>query len=89
LYERKGELPRPPAAPDPSEAAEYLYGLLDRLPPEDRVVLTLLYFEELDTREIARHMGWSRTLVKVRAYRARQKLRTMLGEAGFGSEADE
>jgi len=46
-----------PANPDPSEAAEYLYGLLEDLPAADRLVLTLLYFEECDTREIAGTFG--------------------------------
>jgi len=72
---------------EPSEAAEYLYGLLEQLNPADRLVLTLLYFEECDTYEIAERMGWSRTLVKVRAFRARNHLRNLLEQAGFRKEA--
>ncbi len=68
----------------PSEAGEYLFGLLGGLPPSDRLVLTLLYFEECDTREIARRMGWTRSLVKVRAFRARKKLKALLEQAGHG-----
>lgn len=68
----------------PSEAGEYLHTLLATLAPEDRLVLTLHYFEGCDTLEIAERMGWSRSLVKVRAYRARKKLRAMLEEAGYG-----
>lgn len=67
---------------EPAEAAELLYQLLSWLEPKDRLILTLLYFEECDTREIAKRMGWSRSLVKVRAYRARQKLKSWLEEAG-------
>lgn len=74
----------PPETQDPSEAAECLQQLLARLSPKDRVVLTLMYFEECDVRMIAERMGWSQTLVKVRAFRARQRLRTMLEEAGYG-----
>ncbi len=70
----------------PSEAAELLHSLLLQLPPKDRLVLSLFYFEECDTREIAKRTGWSRTLVKVRAHRARQKLRILLEEAGFGRD---
>lgn len=73
----------------PSEAAEYLYGLFERLPVEDRLVLTLLYFEECDTREIAERTGWSRTLVKVRAHRARKKLKVLLEQAGYGRRGHE
>ena len=68
---------------EPTEAAELLFGLLEQLPPKDRLVLTLLYFEELDTREIGERLGWSRSLVKVRAFRARQKLKTMLEDEGM------
>lgn len=72
-----------PEEPAPSEAAELLHGLFERLPPEDRLVLTLHYFEELDMNEIAERMGWTRSLAKVRAFRARKKLRAMLEDAGY------
>lgn len=70
----------------PSEAAECAFHMLEHLPPKDRLVLTLLYLEEWSIFEIAQCMGWSRTLVKVRAYRARQKLRTQLEAEGFGRD---
>ncbi len=73
-----------PQKHEPSEAAEYLYELLAALPPKDRLVLTLLYFEGCTTEEIAKRMGWSRSLVKVRAFRVRKKLRQQLEEAGYG-----
>ena len=68
----------------PTEAAEYTFKLLEQLPAPDRMVLTLLYFEGCNTQDIAERMGWTRSLVKVRAFRARKKLRTMLEEAGYG-----
>ena len=68
----------------PSEAAEVLYGLLSGLPPRDRLVLTLMYFEEMDTKKIARVTGWTRSMVKVQAYRARNKLRKLFERAGYG-----
>lgn len=71
------------AIESPSEAAEFTYQLLAELPAADRLVLTLLYFEECDTHEIAERMGWTRSLVKVRAFRARKKLKRMLEEAGY------
>lgn len=67
-----------------AEAAELVHLLLAALPPRDRLVLTLLYLEELDTHEIADLTGWSRTLVKVQAFRARQKLKKLLDERDFG-----
>jgi RNA polymerase sigma-70 factor (ECF subfamily) len=77
-----------PATSGPSDAAEYLFRLFETLPVQDRLVLTLMYFEECDTREIADRMGWTRSLVKVRAHRARNKLRVLLEEAGVGSADD-
>lgn len=68
----------------PSQAAECLFQLLETLPPKDRLVLSLFYFEGWDMGEIAARLGWSRTLVKVRAHRARRKLRGLLEAEGFG-----
>ena len=70
----------------PFNAAETLYSLFAKMPPPDRVVLTLFYFEESDINEIASRTGWNRTLVKVRLHRARKKLKTLLNEAGIRSE---
>jgi RNA polymerase sigma-70 factor (ECF subfamily) len=60
---------------DPSEAAAVLHTLLGRLPPDDRLVLTLLYFENCGTKEIAERMGWTRAKVKTQALRARRKMK--------------
>lgn len=68
----------------PSEAGEALYALLECLPPKDRLVLTMYYFEDCDTRAIAEHTGWNLTLVRVRIHRACKKLRTLLTGAGYG-----
>lgn len=54
--------------------------LLARLSADDRLVLTLLDAEELSVAEIAVLMGWKVSKVKVRAHRARQSLRRVLGE---------
>ena len=79
-------LGRGPAEETPSEAAEALYGLLAGLAPAERLVLTLMYFEELSVAEIAAATGWSLSLVKVRAYRARGRLKGLLLQAGFGGD---
>lgn len=52
--------------------------LLASLDPEDRFVLQLLHGEGWSTAEIAEKMGWSRSKVKVRAHRARTRLRKAL-----------
>ncbi len=56
-------------------------GLLRTLPPEDRFVLLLLHGEGWSVSEIGERLGWSRAKVKVRAFRARKKLRRLLEEA--------
>lgn len=61
----------------PQEAAEFLHALLGQLPPADRLVLTLMHLEERSVAEIADLTGWTKTLVKVRAFRARAKLRKL------------
>ena len=70
----------------PSEASEALYSLFAKMPPPDRMVLTLFYFEECDINEIAGRTGWTHTLVRVRLHRARKKLKALLNEAGIRSE---
>jgi RNA polymerase sigma factor (sigma-70 family) len=58
-------------------ARELVGKLLARLPPEDRLVITLLDLEEKSVKEISGLTGWSESLVKVRAFRARRKLRKL------------
>jgi len=82
--ESEAAVRRPPEEQDPSEASELLHTFLAQLKPKDRLVLSLRYFEGCDGQEIAERMGWSPTLVHVRAHRARQKLRGLLEAAGHG-----
>lgn len=63
-----------------SDARALLARVLDRLSPKDRAVLYLLYDEERSVAEIAKLLGWSKSNVKVRAFRARRALRTAIGE---------
>jgi RNA polymerase sigma-70 factor, ECF subfamily len=65
-----------PAAP--LAARELLARLLDALNAEDRLVLRLLVGEEKSVAEIRALTGWSASLVKVRAFRARQKLKRVM-----------
>lgn len=52
--------------------------LLDTLSPDDRLVITLLDLENQTAPEVARLTGWSQTGIRVRAFRARRKLRKAL-----------
>lgn len=60
-----------------SSAREVLEKLLGQLGPKDRLVITLLDLEQRTVKEIAAITGWSVTLVKVRAFRARRKLQNL------------
>lgn len=71
------------AAPDQNTdaadaARELVDALLNRLSPPARLVLTLLEIERRPVKEIAALTGWSVTLVKVRAFRARAEMRKCL-----------
>lgn len=52
--------------------------LLSRLSAEDRVLLELLYLDELTTPEAAEALGWSLSKAKLRAWRARRSLQKVL-----------
>jgi RNA polymerase sigma-70 factor (ECF subfamily) len=60
------------------EAREVLNAALDRLSAEDRMVIELVYLEGLTGKEAARLLGWSVANVKVRAFRSRKKLATII-----------
>jgi RNA polymerase sigma-70 factor (ECF subfamily) len=66
-----------------TEAAELLHGLLAELREADRLVLTLMYFEDCDVAEITRRTGWNRAMVKMRLMRARRKLKALVESRGL------
>jgi RNA polymerase sigma-70 factor (ECF subfamily) len=62
-------------APDDALSAREIIGkLLERLKPEDRMVIQYLELEQKTLAEISALTGWNQTLIKVRAFRARRKL---------------
>jgi RNA polymerase sigma-70 factor (ECF subfamily) len=67
------------ASPDRAFAARDLVEhLLATLKPAERLVIDLLYLQQRSVAEIKEITGWSETHVKVRAFRARQKLKDRL-----------
>ena len=63
---------------DPSQnlaAREMVEKLLAQLAPADRLVLTLLHLEGRSVEEVRQITGWNVPVIKVRAFRARRKLR--------------
>ena len=68
------------ATNDALAARELVYKLLDQLKPADRMVLQLLDLDQRSVAEISEMTGWNPSLVKVRAFRARGKLKRLFGE---------
>jgi RNA polymerase sigma-70 factor (ECF subfamily) len=69
------------AAPDDALAArELAHLLLEQLAPADRLVIQLLDLEQKTIADISALTGWNGSLVKVRAFRARRKLRKLFQE---------
>lgn len=64
-------------AGDPEAAAALLFDLLATLSSDDRMVMTLMYLEHLGQDDIAERMGWTRVMVAVRIYRAKQRLKKL------------
>ena len=56
------------------------------LPPKYRAVILLLYYQELEVKEIAKVLGITRTAVSVRLNRARETLRLKLKTWYFDEE---
>lgn len=64
-----------------------VYGVIDRLPAQERVTLILRRFEELTLEEIAERTGTSLATVKRRLARAEQLLAAALAMPSSGSES--
>jgi RNA polymerase sigma-70 factor (ECF subfamily) len=66
-------------APDQSFASrELVEHLMNALKPAERLVIDLLYLQQRSVTEIQRVTGWSGALIKVRAFRARQKMKKQM-----------
>jgi len=68
-------------APDQSFASRDLVEhLMKALKPAERLVIDLLYLQQRSVTEIHLVTGWSSALVKVRAFRARQKMKRQMSK---------
>lgn len=66
-------------APDRRFASRQLVEhLLELLKPAERLVIDLLYLQQRSVEEIRQITGWSTSLIKVRAFRARRKMKDQL-----------
>ncbi|MBL9134585.1 MAG: sigma-70 family RNA polymerase sigma factor [Verrucomicrobiales bacterium] len=64
-----------------NDAVEIMERLLEGLSPEDRLVIRLMDLQEHSAAEVSRLTGWSAVGVRVRAFRARTRLRRLAQEA--------
>jgi len=70
-------------APDQHFASRQLVEhLLAALKPVERLAIDLLYLQGRSIEEIHKITGWSAALIKVRAFRARQKMKAQLARIG-------
>lgn len=86
------ELEGLPGASDGSgrtEAANDLHRALSTLPADQREVIELHWFADLEFKEIATIVGASLTAVKVRAHRGYGRLREALGDASIPGNSPE
>jgi len=68
-------------APDKRFASRQLVEhLLAALKPAERLVIDLLYLQGRSVAEIKKMTGWSEPLVKIRAFRARHKMKQQLAK---------
>lgn len=77
-------LEKVPSATSPSHEQDVnavralLQKVMEQLPPQSRLVIQLLEIEERSLKEIAEITGWSISLIKVRAFRARAAMKKAL-----------
>ena len=80
----------PQTVEDKLVATDLADKLLETLPAEDQVALLMMDGENASVKEVAEATGWSESKVKVRAFRARRKLREtmqkLLGPKTVGRE---
>lgn len=65
-------------------AADLAGRLLETLPAEDRMIVTMIDGEEASIKEVAETTGWSEAKVKVRAHRARKRMRDAVEKLWLG-----
>jgi RNA polymerase sigma-70 factor (ECF subfamily) len=75
-------------APDRQLASRQLVEhLLTFLKPAERLAIDLLYLQQRSVEEIRQITGWSTSLIKVRAFRARRKMKDQLNKISRKEES--
>lgn len=68
-----------PVDPAADDTVRIVQSAILQLPEEFRTVILLRYFGDMGVKDIAESEGISESLVKVRLFRARERLQTILG----------
>ncbi|HPV87781.1 MAG TPA: RNA polymerase sigma factor, partial [Bacteroidales bacterium] len=69
--------------PDPEREEQYerLRGLVEELPPQEKMLIELYYYKDLKMEEVAYISGMTLSNAKVRIFRIRQKLQQAMTQA--------
>ncbi len=78
LYDRADTRPEPLEDILSEDARREIRKSLNVLKPDQKIAVSLFYFEELSVSDIRRATGWSESKIKVLLHRSRQKLKSRL-----------
>jgi RNA polymerase sigma-70 factor, ECF subfamily len=76
--EAESDSAQPDGPADQVAAHDLLRSLMASLSPEERLVIELVELEQLEVSKVIELTGWSSVNIRVRRFRARQKLRRAL-----------
>ncbi len=69
------------SAPDDAlSKTDLVANMLDKLKPEDKMILRLIDVEQKTIADVQKITGWGKSMVKIRTFRARRKLKDMFIE---------
>jgi len=72
---RLDNIPDPDDQESLDKASELVHSVMDQISDKSRIVLTMQELEGRSIKEISELTGWSVSLVKVQAFRARKEMR--------------
>lgn len=81
------EIPERAAAAEDTSSTIDVWRALGNLPPDQRDVVVLFYFDDLPTEEIAKILNVAHVTVRTRLSRARERLRGILDDYNPGTLA--
>ena len=86
--EATGADPHEPSPAERASARDLLETLLAQLPPKDRLLVQMVEIDQCPWDEVQALTGWSAVNIRVRLFRARRRLRRVLGPLLHDHEYD-